>query len=67
MKLLGSTKRNITKSENGKNFPILEITEVVLVLCNIVNNNYQRISRVLYTFVPNKLFGQLYFYILKNI
>ena len=47
MKLLGSTKSNITKSENGKNFPILEITEVVLVLCNIVNNNYQRISRVL--------------------
>ena len=67
MKLLGSTKSNITKSENGKNFPILEITEVVLVLCNIVNNNYQRISRVLYAFVPNKLFGQLYFYILKNI
>ena len=67
MKLLGSTKSNITKSENGKNFPILEINEVVLVLCNIVNNNYQRISRVLYTFVPNKLFGQLYFYILKNI
>ena len=37
----------------------MEITEVVLVHCNIVNNNYQRNSRVLYTFVPNKSFGQL--------
>ena len=37
----------------------LEITEVVLVHCNIVNNNYQQDSRVLYTFIPNKLFGQL--------
>ena len=37
----------------------LEITEVVLVHCNIVNNNYQQDSRVLYTFVPNKSFGQL--------
>ena len=39
--------------------PHLEITEVVLVHCNIVNNNYQHNSRVLYAFVPNKLFGQL--------
>ena len=50
----------------------LEITEVVLVHCNIVNNDYQQDSRVLYTFVPNKLFGQLldippkYFIFLKN-
>ena len=37
---------------------MLEITEVVLIPCNIVNNNYQQNSRVLYTFVPNKSFGQ---------
>ena len=59
MKLLGSTKINITKDENGKNVSHLEITEVVLVHCNIVNNNYQHDFRVLYTFVPNKSFGQL--------
>ena len=39
--------------------PHLEITEVVLVYCNIVNNNYQQDSRVLYTFIPNKSFVQL--------
>ena len=41
MKLLGSTKIKITKDENDENVPYLEITEVVLVHCNIVNNNYQ--------------------------
>ena len=51
MKLLGSTKSKITKDENGENVPHLEITEVVLVHCNIVNNDYQQDSRVLYTFV----------------
>ena len=59
MKLLGSTKSKITKNENGENAPNLKITEEVLIHCNIVNSNYQRNSRVLYTFVPNKLFGQL--------
>ena len=59
MKLLGSTKSKITKDENGKNVLRLEITEVVLIHCNIVNNDYQQDSRILYTFVPNKLFGQL--------
>ena len=59
MKLLGSTKSKITKNENGENVPNLEITEVVLVHCNIVNNNYQQNASVLYTFVPNKSFGQL--------
>ena len=59
MKLLGSTKNKITKDKNGENVPHLEITEVVLVHCNIVNNDYQQDSRVLYTFVPNKLFGSL--------
>ena len=59
MKLLGSTKSKITKDKNIENVPHLEITEVVLIHCNIVNNDYQQDSRVLYTFVPNKSFGQL--------
>ena len=59
MKLLGSTKNKITKDTQGENIPHLEITEVVLVHCNMVNNDYQHDSRVLYTFVPNKSFGRL--------
>ena len=58
-KFLGSTENIITKDQNGENVPHLEITEVVLVHCNIVNNDYQQDSRVLYTFVPNKPFGSL--------
>ena len=58
-KLLGSTENKITTDKNGKNVPHLETTEVVLVYCNIVNNDYQQDSRVLYTFVPNKPFGGL--------
>ena len=57
MKLLRNTENKITKDKNGENVPHLEITEVVLVHCNIVNNDYQQDSRVLYTFVPNKAFG----------
>ena len=59
MKLLGSTKNKITKDRNGENVPHLEITEVVLVHCNMVNNDYQHDSRGLYTFVPNKSFDSL--------
>ena len=59
IKLLGSTENKITKDKNGEDVPHLEITEVVLVHCNIVNNDYQQYSRVLYTFVPNKPFGSL--------
>ena len=59
MKLLGSTKNKIAKDKNGENVPHLEITEVLLVHCNIVNNDYQQDSRVLDTFVPNKPFGSL--------
>ena len=59
MKLLGSTENKITKDKNGENVPHLEITEIVLVHCNIVNNDYQQDSRVLCTFVPNKPFGIL--------
>ena len=51
MKLLGSTESKITKDENGETLPHLEITEVVLIHCNIVNNNYQQDSRFFYTFV----------------
>ena len=57
MKLLGSTKNKITKDEKVEIVPHLENTEVVLVHCNMVNNDYQQDSRVLYTFVPNKSFG----------
>ena len=50
MKLFGSTKSKITKDKNGENVPYLEITEIVLIHCNIVNNDYQPDSRVSYTF-----------------
>ena len=59
MKLRGSTKNKIDKDKNAENVPYLEITEVVLVHWNIVNNGYQQDSRVLYTFVPNKPLGSL--------
>ena len=59
MKLLGSTESKITKYKNGENVPHLEIVELVLIHCNLVNNNYQKSSRILYTFVPNIEFGSL--------
>ena len=59
MKLLGSTESKITKDSNGENVPHLEITEVVSIHCNLVNNDYHQDSRMLYTFVPNKPFGSL--------
>ena len=59
MKLFGSTENKITKDKNGENVPHIEIIEVVLVHCNIVNNDYQQVSRVLYMLVPNKPFGSL--------
>ena len=59
MKLLGSTESKITGEKNGGTVPHLEIVELVLIHCNIVNNNYQQNSRILYTFVPNKPFGSL--------
>ena len=59
MKLLGSTKNKIAKDENGENMPCLEISEVVLVHCSNVNNDYQQDSRVLYKIIPNKFFCQL--------
>ena len=59
MKLLGSTKDIIDADKNIENVPRLENVEVVLVHCNLVNNSCQQASRVLFTFVPNKQYGQL--------
>ena len=59
MKLLGSTKSKKKKKKNQENEPYLEITEVVLIHCNVVNNSYQRNSRLLYTFISNKYLSQL--------
>ena len=59
MKLLGSTKDTIDADKNNENVPRLENVEVVLVHCNLVNNSYQQASRVLFTFVQNKQYGQL--------
>ena len=59
MPLLGSSKKFIDKNKDGEIVPRLETVEVVLVHCNLVNNNYQQASKVLFTFVPNKQFGQL--------
>ena len=66
MTLLGSTKSKITKDKNGEIVSYLVITNVVFIHCNIVNNDYQQYSRALYTFIPNKLFGQLLDISLKN-
>ena len=59
MKLLGSTESKITKDKNSENVLHLEIVELALVHCNLVNNDYQQDSRILFTFVPNKTFGSL--------
>ena len=59
VKLLGSTKDTTDVDKNSENVPRLENVEVVLVHCNLVNNSYQQASRVLFTFVPNKQYGQL--------
>ena len=59
MKLLGSAKKDADKDKDGEDVPKLESVEIVLVPCNLVNNSYQKASKVLSTFVPNKKFGQL--------
>ena len=59
MKLIGSIESKITKDKNGENVSHLEVVELVLVHCNLVNNDYQQDSRILYTFVPNKTFCSL--------
>ena len=57
----------MNKDENGENVPYLEITEVILIHCNIVNHDYQQNSRVLYTLLSDKSFGQLLDISPKNI
>ena len=59
IKLLGSTKKDINQDKDGEDVPILESVEVVLVHWNLVNNNYQQASKVAFTSVSNKQFGQL--------
>ena len=59
MKLLGGTKKMLTKINVEEDVPKLEFVEVVLVHCNLVNKNYEQTSKVLFTFVINKQFGQL--------
>ena len=59
MKLLGSSKSIIDSDKNSELVPKLESVNLVLIHCNLVNNNYQKASRVLFTFVPNKNYGQL--------
>ena len=66
MNVLGSTENKMSKDKNGEHQPHLESTEVILVTCNILNNIYQQNSRVLYTFVSNKSFGQLLKILLSN-
>ena len=59
MKLLGSTKKDVDQDKDREDLPKLESVDIVLVHCNLVNNNYQQTSNVLFTFVPKKQFGQL--------
>ena len=59
MRLLRSSKKDLDQDKDGEDVPKLESVEVILVHCNLVNNNYQQASKVLFTFVPNKQFSQL--------
>ena len=59
MQLLGSSKKDMDQNKDGEIVPQLEAVEVILVDCNLVNNNYRQASKVLFTFVPSKQFGQL--------
>ena len=59
MRLLGSTKKDVDADKNSENVPKLKSAESVLVHCNLLNKDYEHISKVLFSFVPNKQFGQL--------
>ena len=59
MKSLGTTESKMSKDNNGENVPQIEVVELVLVHCNLVNNDYQQDSRILYTFISNKPFDSL--------
>ena len=59
MKLLWNAKKDVDEDKNGEDMPKLEYFEVFLIHCNLVNNSYQETSKSLFTFLPNKQFGQL--------
>ena len=59
MKLSGSTRKDFDQDEDGEDVPKLESVEIVLVHCNLVNNNHEQVSKVLFTFVSNQQFGEL--------
>ena len=59
MRLLGSTKKDVDANKNSEKVPKLESAEVVLAHCNWVKNDCQHSSKVLFSFVPNKQFGEL--------
>ena len=59
MKFLGSAERKISENKDCENVPQVEITEFILVHCSLVNNEFQRESKILHTFVPNKPYGKL--------
>ena len=59
MQLLGSSKKDIDQNKDGEIVPRLKAVEVFLIHCNLMNNNYQQASKVSFTFVPNRQFGQL--------
>ena len=59
MRLLGSSSDTVDDVKNSELVPKLDSVDLVLVHCNVVNNNYQQASKVLFTFVPNKKYGQL--------
>ena len=59
MRLLGGTKKDVDGNKNGEIVPKLESVEIVLVHCNLVKNDYQHSSKILFSFAPNKQFGQL--------
>ena len=62
MKLLGSIKKkkkNVNPDKNGENVPKLEIADVILMHCNIVNSNYWQALKYLFTFVTDKQFEKL--------
>ena len=58
MKSLENSKNRITKDKIDENSSHLEITEIILVYCNVVNNSSQKVLRVFYVFVPNEFFDQ---------
>ena len=57
--MFGSTEKLIDKIKNGEKVPNLEVVEVVLVQCKLVDNQYQQKSEILYTFIPNKFCAYL--------